>query len=122
MGTKKKKTDGPSDLLLRIRSGLLGEIDRTVDALKKAEGEDQVSRAEFIREAAEIFTKVPIEELVKLRRLARENGVVLSGIIREAIRPYITADDPSEGKTPLLILSILRQRAAEKRGTKAKTK
>jgi hypothetical protein len=117
--TEGKQAKGSSDLLLRIRSGLLVEIDRTVGALKKAEGEDQVSRAEFIRESAEVFTKIPPAELVKLRRLARESGVVLSGIIREAIQPYITADEPTEGKAPPLILSILRQRAAERRAAKA---
>ncbi len=67
------------------------------------------SRADFIREAAEVFARIPGEDLERLRRLAQKAGFTLSSVIREAIQPYLAVDQPGS------ILPILRELAAKER-------
>ncbi len=115
---RKKEVKEKQKVLLIFEGRLLGEIDAAADVIG-------ITRADFIREAAEALAKVPQEDLKKLRDNAREGGVTLSGIIREAVQPYATAGEIVMGldaSNPPVILTLLRQRLAEKQGTKAKAK
>ena len=113
-----EQTTVKKKVLLIFEKKLSDEIDAAAEVIG-------MTRADFIREAAEAVAKIPEEDLKKLRDNARESGVTLSGIIREAIQPYATAGEIVLGvdaPSSPVILTLLRQRLAEKRGTKVKTK
>lgn len=104
------KTDRSVNILLRVKEGLREDIKTRAKAANMAS-------ADFIREAVESLLKIPEDRFLKLRRRCEEEGLALSAIIREAIQPYVAADEPG-GKIASTqappFLSILRQRSHKK--------
>ena len=98
------------NILLRVKEGFREDIKARAKAANMA-------GADLIREAVEILLKIPEDQFLKLHRRCEEEGLSLSAVIREAIQPYVAADE-SAGKgalaQPTHFLSILRQRSHKK--------
>lgn len=104
------KSERSVNVMLRLKPDFLKGVKEAAEAL-------DMKYADFYREALEILAKVPKEDLVKLHSLSQEAGLSLSAIIREAIQPYVMADNPqakakAEAGTVPPILALLRQRTA----------
>ena len=104
------KTDKSVNILLRVKEGFREDIKARAKVANMA-------GADLIREAVEILLKIPEDQFLKLHRRCEEEGLSLSAVIREAIQPYVAADEPVGKATSTQVppfLSILRQRSHKK--------